>query len=143
MELHPIENDDGNIAEEVRQAVEDNQLAEPEEDPEADPEAEAQPSPAMVYDWIVRLEETLKEAGEEFKDKMHADTIRIEHDINKLEYTVNRLTSVIGGQEKFSTGELVVVLDIRKVGRVKKVTKMYVDVIMDDDHKVIRKKKTS
>ena len=82
MELHPIENDDGNVAEEVLQAVEENQQADPQVDPEA---LQDQPSPAMVYDRIILLEETLREAWEEFKDKISADVNRIEHDLNKME----------------------------------------------------------
>ena len=138
MELHPIENDDGNVAEEVLQAVEENQQADPQVDPEA---LQDQPSPAMVYDRIILLEETLREAWEEFKDRISADVNRIEHDLNKMEKAVNHLSRLIAGHENYSTGDTVVVLDIRKFGRIKKVTKMYVDVIMDDDNKVIRKKK--
>lgn len=86
MELHPIENDDGNVAEEVLQAVEENQQDEPEVDPEA---LVGQPSPAMVYDRIVQFEETLKEAWDEFKEKISSDVYRIERDIGKVEYALD------------------------------------------------------
>ena len=86
MELHPIENDDGNIAEEVLQAVEENQQDEPEVDPEA---LVGQPSPEMVYDRIVQFEETLKEAWDEFKEKISSDVYCIERDIGKVEYALD------------------------------------------------------
>ena len=86
MERHPIENDDGNVAEEVLQAVEENQQDEPEVDPEA---LVGQPSPAMVYDRIVQFEETLKEAWDEFKEKISSDVYRIERDIGKVEYALD------------------------------------------------------
>ena len=82
MELHPIENNDGNVAEEVLQAVEENQQADPQVDPEA---LQDQPSPAMVYDRIILLEETLREAWEELKDRISVDVNRIEHDLNKMQ----------------------------------------------------------
>ena len=138
MELHPIENDDGNIAEEVLQAVEENQQDEPEVDPEA---LVGQPSPAMVYDRIVQFEETLKEAWDEFKEKISSDVYRIERDIGKVEYALENLQRAYAGKDNYSVGTTVVVLDMRKFGTVQKVTNMFVDVMIDEDKKVVRKRK--
>ena len=66
-ELHPIEQDDENVAAAVQQVVEERRAAAILQ------EQQHQPSPQMVYDRLVQFEEILKEAWDEFQEKIQQD----------------------------------------------------------------------
>ena len=66
-ELHPIEQDDGNVAPEVPQVVEEHQAA-ANQDP--DPDEEVLVTAEMVYDRIVQFEEVLQAEWDDFKGKL-------------------------------------------------------------------------
>ena len=137
-ELHPIEQDDENIAAAVQQVVEErNRAAAIRQD------QQVQPSPQMVYDRLVQFEEILKEAWDEFKEKIQQDLSLLQRDVRSMENTLDYFIRQQRGQEDFLVGESVLDIEVRKCGKVKKVTNKFVDVIMDEDNKVVRRKKTN
>ena len=97
----------------------------------------------MVYDCLVQFEEILKEAWDEFKDKIQQDLTLLQRDVRAIENTLDYFVQQQRGQEDFSVGESVLDIEVRKCGKVKKVTNKFVDVIMDEDNKVVRRKKTN
>ena len=136
-ELHPIEQDDENVAAAVQQVVEERRAAAILQ------EQQHQPSPQMVYDRLVQFEEILKEAWDEFQENIQQDLMLLRHDVKSIETTLDYLVRQQRGQEDFLVGEFVLDIEARKCGKVKKVTNKFVDVIMDEDNKVVRRKKTN
>ena len=132
-DLHPIELDDGNVAEEVRQGLPILQANRNTE--QQDPQDDDQPSPAQVFNRIVEFETVLERAWTEFKEE-------IIDEISKLQKEVYRVSRIVRGQDHFVEGDSVVLLKERKVGTVTNVTDKFVDIIIDDDQKTIRKRQT-
>ena len=140
-ELHPIEQDDGNIAPEVLQVVEEHQAA-ANQDPDPD---DNQPSPGHVFDRLLELESTLKGSWEDFKETLMDEVKKINQDLSSIDESVDKLMRMEKHQIDFAIGDSVVLLKERKVGIVTKVTRLYVDVLLDGEQnqkKTVRTKKT-
>ena len=137
-ELHPIEQDDENVAAAVQQVVEERNRA-----AAVLQEQQHQSSPQMVYDRLVQFEEILKEAWDEFQEKIQQDLMLLQDNMKSIKTTLDYLVWQQRGQEDFLVGESVLDIEARKCGKVKKVTNKFVDIIMDEDNKVVRRKKTN
>ena len=132
-ELHPIELDNGDVAEEVRQVLPILQVNRDAE--QQDLQDDDQPSPAQVFNRIVEFETVLERAWTEFKAEIIVE-------MSKLRREVHLVRRIVRCQDVFEEGDSVVLLKERKVGKVTYVTDKFVDVVMDDDQKKIRKRKT-
>lgn len=140
-ELHPIELDDGNVAPEVRQVLEDQAAAADQQDNEQDVQQEnqqdgqrGQPTAAQVFNRIVEFERVLYEAWTEFKNE-------ILEELGDMQATVKRMDSLVRRQDEFESGDSVVLIDERKCGKVHHVTDKMLDIILDETKSKVRKKK--
>ena len=133
-ELHPIELDDGNVAPDVRQVVEEQQGAVQQDEPVAQ----------ILFRRIEEFEEQLQFHWNQFKDELQGNLNELRHEIRQTKRTVERIKNYDRRKEDFVEGDSVVLLDDRKVGTVTKVLTSYVDVNLDDESekKSVRKKKT-
>ena len=111
--LHPIENEDGEVADEVLQAL-------GEAGDNAQGNQDDQPSAAQVFNRIVRFEEILQHAWEEFKDEISGKLDILKGDVNTLHGNVQEMLELQRGQGELEVGCSVVLLDIRKIGKVVK-----------------------
>jgi len=134
--LHPIENEDGEVADEVLQAL-------GEAGDNAQGNQDDQPSAAQVFNRIVRFEEILQHAWEEFKDEISGKLDILKGDVNTLHGNVQEMLELQRGQGELEVGCSVVLLDIRKIGKVKSLTDKFAEVILDEDNRKVKKKKTS
>ena len=135
--LHPIENEDGEVADEVLQAL-------GEAGDNAQGNQDDQPSAAQVFNRIVRFEEILQHAWEEFKDEISGKLDILKGDVNTLHGNVQEIKLELQrGQGELEVGCSVVLLDIRKIGKVKSLTDKFAEVILDEDNRKVKKKKTS
>ena len=128
-ELHPIEQDDGNVAPEVLQAVEEHQAA-ANQDPDPD---DNQPSPGQVFHRLLEFESTLKGSWDDFKETLMDEVKKINQDLSSIDESVDKLMRMEKHQIDFAIGDSVVLLKERKVGIVTKVTRLYVDVLLDGE----------
>ena len=144
-ELHPIELDDGNVAPEVRQVVEEHQGAVQQDEPD-DGEGIAQ----LLFRRIEEFEAQLQFHWNQFKDELQGNLNEVRHNIRRTERTVQRMKNFDRREDDFEVGDSVVLLDDRKIGTVTKVLTANVDVLLDDEkstipksaQKSVRKKKT-
>ena len=139
-ELHPIEQDDENVAPAVQQVVEERRAAAILQEQE---QQQDRPGAQIVYDRLVQFEGILKEAWDEFQEKIEQDLTLLRRDVKSIETTLDYLVRQQRGQEDFRVGESVLDIEARKCGKVKKVTNKFVDIIMDEGKKVVRRKKTN
>ena len=84
-ELHQIEQDDENVAAAIQQVVEEQNRA-----AAILQEQQHQPSPQMVYDRLVQFEEILKEAWDEFQEKIQQDLMLLQDDVDEDNKVVQR-----------------------------------------------------
>ena len=135
--LHPIENEDGEVADEVLQALGEAGV-------NAQGNQGDQPSAAQVFNRIVRFEEILQHAWEEFKDEISGKLDILKGDVNTLHGNVQEIKLELQrGQGELQVSCSVVLLDIQKIGKVKSLTDKFAEVILDEDNRKVKKKKTS
>ena len=142
-DLHPIEQDDEIVAPEVLQVVEEHQAA-PNQDPESDEEVEV--TAAMVYNRIGQFQLLLQAEWDDFKETLLDEINNVRFRIQQTTRHVELMNNYDRRVVDFAIGDLVVLLEERKVGRVTKVTTLYVDVLLDGEQnskKTVRKKKTA
>ena len=127
-DLHPIELDDGNIAEEVRQALDDCQvvLAEEQAEEQARQVQEGQPTPEDIFNRIVLFERVLNDAWVNFKKDVVGE-------LDELKHEVQEMRSMLKEQEHFTKGDSVVLLDERKIRTVRHVMPKMLDISLDED----------
>ena len=141
-ELHPIEQDDGIVAPEVLQVVEEHQAA-ANQDPDPD---DNQPNPGHVFNRLLDFESTLKGSWDDFKETLVDEVKKIKDELSSVDESVDKIMRMEKHQIDFAIGDSVVLLEERKVGRVTKVTTLCVDVLLDGEQnskKTVRKKKTA
>ena len=141
-ELHPIEQDDEIVAPEVLQVVEEHQAA-ANQDPDPD---DNQPNPGHVFNRLLDFESTLKGSWDDFKETLVDEVKKIKDELSSVDESVDKIMRMEKHQIDFAIGDSVVLLEERKVGRVTKVTTLYVDVLLDGEQnskKSVRKKKTA
>ena len=147
--LHPIENEDGEVADEVLQALGEAGDFAPQGN------QQGQPTAAEVFNRIVRFEEILRDAWEDFKDEIsgkldilkgEVDDISgkldiLKDDMNGLHDKADELKDIIDGNDPLIVGCSVVLLDTRKIGKVKSLTDHFAEVILDEDECTVKKHK--
>ena len=133
--LHPIENEDGEVADEVLQALGEAGDFAPQGN------QQGQPTAAEVFNRIVRFEEILRDAWEDFKDEISGKLDILKNDVDDLHEKVDELKDIIDGNDPLIVGCSVVLLDTRKIGKVKSLTNHYAEVILDEDKSTVRKHK--
>ena len=142
-ELHPIELDDGNIAPEVRQVVEEQQGA-AQQDIQAAPVNI--PSPEEVFDRFIEFERNLRVSWDEFTGTLIGEVNELREEISSIEESVEELKRMEKRQVDFAIGDSVVLNDVRKVGKVTHVTAKQVEVLLDGEQNTrntVTKKKTN
>ena len=142
-ELHPIELDDGNVAPEVRQVVEEQQGA-IQQDEQAAPVNI--PSPQDVFNRFIRFERNLRVSWDEFTGTLMGEVNEMREEISPIQDSVEELKRMEKRQVDFAIGDSVVLLDDRKLGRVSNVTPKQVDILLDGERntrKTVTKKKTN
>ena len=95
------------------------------------------PQPVDVYNRIVRLEETLKNAWAEHTEEVKFIFTSIDNDIDKLRTEVLQLKN-----SHLRVGSSVVIIKDRKIGVVQSVTKTHVTVKIDNEETVVKKRNT-
>ena len=93
------------------------------------------PQPVDVYNRIVRLEETLKNAWGEHTEEVKFIFNLIDNDIDKLRTEVLQLKN-----SHLRVGSSVVIIKHRKIGVVQSVTKTHVTVKIDNEETVVKKR---
>ena len=142
-ELYPIEQDDGIVSPDVLQVREEHQVA-PNQDPESDEEVEV--TVAMVYNRIGQFQLLLQAEWDDFKETLTDEMNNLRFKIRQTTKHVERMKNYDRRVVDFVIGDSVVLLEERKVGRVTKVTTLYVDVLLDGEQnskKSVQKKKTA
>ena len=133
--LHPIENEDGEVADEVLQALGEAGDFAPQGN------QQGQPTAAEVFNRIVRFEEILRDAWEDFKDEISGKLDILKNDVDDLHEKVDELKDIIDGNDPLIVGCSVVLLDTRKIGKVKSLTDHFAEVILDEDECTVKKHK--
>lgn len=133
--LHPIENEDGEVADEVLQALGEAGDFAPQGN------QQGQPTAAEVFNRIVRFEEILRDAWEDFKDEISGKLDILKDDMNGLHDKADELKDIIDGNDPLIVGCSVVLLDTRKIGKVKSLTDHFAEVILDEDECTVKKHK--
>ena len=95
------------------------------------------PQPVDVYNLIVRLEETLKNAWAAHTEEVKFIFNSIDNDIEKLRTEVLQLKI-----SHLRIGSSVVTIKDRKIGVVQSVTKTHVTVKIDNEETVVKKRNT-
>jgi len=93
--------------------------------------------PVDVYNRIVRLEHTLKNAWAEHTEQVRFMFTKIYDDIDKLRTEVLQLKI-----SHLRVGNSVVIIKDRKIGVVQSVTKTHVNVKIDNEETVVKKRNT-
>ena len=133
--LHPIENEDGEVADEVLQALGEAGDFAPQGN------QQGQPAAAEVFNRIVRFEEILRDAWEDFKDEISGKLDILKNEVDDLHEKVDELKDIIDGNDPLIVGCSVVLLDTRKIGKVKSLTDHFAEVILDEDECTVKKHK--
>ena len=133
--LHPIENEDGEVADEVLQALGEAGDFAPQGN------QQGQPTAAEVFNRIVRFEEILRDAWEDFKDEISGKLDILKGEVDDLHEKVDELKDIIDGNDPLIVGCSVVLLDTRKIGKVKSLTDHFAEVILDEDECTVKKHK--